>query len=88
MHNEASFSGVLRILFWIFAIAFLIRLIANMALPYVMRKAEQKMRENAQRFQESQRPTRSEGEVTIESNKSKSRNKGDDDYVDYVEIKD
>lgn len=88
MVYEASFSGVLRILFWIFAIAFLIRLIANMALPHVMRKAEEKMRENARRYNENARPPRPEGQVTVEKGSKGGQNKSDGDYVDFVEIKD
>jgi hypothetical protein len=88
MIHEASFSGVLRILFWIFAISFAIRLLARLALPHVMRKAEEKMRENMRRQQESQRPSRREGDVSIDSSKFDGKNKNDGEYVDYVEIKD
>ncbi len=88
MIYEASFSGIIRIIFWIFAIGFIIRLIANLALPHVMRKAEQRMRENAQRYQENQRPPRSEGDITIENKNRTNSGKSNGDYVDYVEIKD
>lgn len=87
MVYEASFSGILRILFWIFAIAFLIRLVANMALPHVIRKAEEKMRDNARRNQDNARPSRPEGQVTVESAKRDSKDDQGGDYVDYVEIK-
>ncbi len=88
MIYEASISGVFRILFWIFAIAFLIRLIANLALPHVIKKAESRMRDNARKYQESQRPRREEGDVTIEKEAGKSSSTSGGDYVDYVEIKD
>ncbi len=88
MIYEASFSGIIRIIFWIFAIGFIIRLIANMALPHVMRKAEERMRENARRFQENQQPQRSEGDVTIENKRRSTSSGSNGDYVDYVEIKD
>lgn len=88
MIYEASFSGIIRIIFWIFAIGFIIRLIANLALPHVMRKAEERMRENANRFRENQRPQRNEGDITIENGKSNSGSKSNGEYVDYVEIKD
>lgn len=88
MEYEASFSGILKILFWIFFVAFLIRLVANLALPRVIRKAEERMKENATRFRENQRPIRPEGDVTIESNSSKHSSGSDGDFVDYIEIKD
>ncbi len=88
MYYEASISGVFRILFWIFAIAFLIRLIANLALPHIIKKVESRMRDNARKHQEGQRPRRADGEVTIEKDASSGKSASGGDFVDYVEIKD
>ncbi len=80
---QASFSGVLRIILWFLLISFIIRLVARLALPMVVRKAEQAMREK------QQGPiNRKEGEVTIERPKSKTRDSVGGEYVDYVEIRD
>jgi hypothetical protein len=63
-----------------------------MALPYVVKNSQEAMKEQARRFYEQQqqqaRPTRKEGEVTIEKNNSTSQSKGKEEYVDFVEIKD
>jgi hypothetical protein len=88
MYQEASFSGVLRILFWFFVISMAIRLLARLLLPYILKKSEQTMRARMQQMQDQQRPQRHEGEVTIEKNSSAHKSAGAGDYVDYVEIKD
>ena len=88
MVYEASLSGVLRIIFWIIVISFLVRLIARLALPYVMKKTEENMRQKMNDFQNSQRPQRQEGDVSIQSGSAhKSNSSKDGEYVDYVEIK-
>jgi hypothetical protein len=88
MVYESSFSGIIRIIFWIILVSFIIRLVARMALPLVVKKAEQKMRERAQQFEESQRPPRNEGEVTIEKPKRSGKGSADGEYTDYIEVKD
>ena len=89
MVYEASLSGILRIIFWIIAISFLLRLIARLALPYVMRRAEENMRQKMNDFQNSQRPTRTEGDVSIDNGGSPNNSKNrDGEFVDYIEIKD
>ncbi len=84
---EASFSGILRIIFWILIISFIIRIVARLALPHVIRKADERMKENMHRQRESQRPQRPEGHVIIENNKT-NKTKSGDDYADFVELKD
>lgn len=90
MVYEASLSGVLRIILWIIVISFILRLIARMAMPYVMKKAQEQMRQRMSDFQQQQRPQhRHEGDVTIQSGgRSQSNSNKDGEYVDYVEIKD
>lgn len=88
MIYEASFYGALRIIFWILLISFIIRLVVRMATPYVVKKSEDVLRRRMEEFQNQQRqqnqPSRSEGEVTIESRKPR---KDDGEFTDYVEIK-
>lgn len=87
IYQEASFTGVIRIIFYFFLISFIIRLVAKLALPYVIKKGEEAMRERAGQFHQPQ-SNRKEGEVTIETKGRKSSKKDDDDeYVDYVEIR-
>jgi hypothetical protein len=90
MVYEASLSGVLRIIFWIIVISFVLRLIARMALPYVVKKAEENMRQRMSDFQQQQqRPQRQEGDVSIQNGgRQQSGSSKDGEYVDYVEIKD
>ena len=91
MIHEASFSGILRILFWIFLISFIVRLVARLALPVVVRKSQEHMRnqmEEAMRRQRAQSSaTRPEGSVTVEKPSSKGTSSQDGDYVDFVEVK-
>jgi hypothetical protein len=87
MLYEASLSGILRIIFWILVVSFIIRLVARLALPHVMRKADERMKEHMRRQEEARRPQRPEGHVTIENNRSGKPGSGDD-YVDFVELKD
>lgn len=90
MIYEASLSGVVRLIFWIIAISFVIRLIARLALPLVVNKAQESMKRQAEQFyrqqQEAARPRR-EGEVTVESTTRKPHQAPSGDYVDFVEIK-
>lgn len=86
---EASFTGVIRIILWILVISFIIRLIARIALPIVVKNAEQNLRKRADEFRRQQEPHRPEGDVKIVKNEIKSTHKNSEgEYVDYVEIKD
>jgi hypothetical protein len=91
MIHEASFSGILRILFWIILISFIVRLVARLALPVVVRKSQEQMRQQMEaamrRQREQSQPPRPEGSVTVEKPSSKSRPTDDGDYVDFVEVK-
>lgn len=86
---EASFTGVIRIILWILVISFIIRLIARLALPVVIKKAEQNMRQRAEEFRRQHDAQRPEGDVKIVNKETKNNNKNSDgEYVDYIEIKD
>lgn len=87
MVYEASLGGVIRIILWVLAISFIIRLIARLAIPHVVRGAQERMQEEMRRRQDAARPPRREGQVTVETN-TKGTSKADKgDYVDFVEIK-
>ncbi|MDZ4751514.1 MAG: hypothetical protein SGI87_07875 [Flavobacteriales bacterium] len=82
---EASISGVLKIIFYIILFSALIRFVAHLAAPYVIRNAQEALKERM-RSQQEQNQQRREGDITIEkSPKSAKDDKGE--YVDYVEIK-
>jgi len=87
MVYEASLAGVFRIIFWILIGSFIIRLIVRLALPHVVRGAQERMQEEMRKRQEAQRPKRREGDVTIEMNDRNSGKSQKGDYVDFVEIK-
>lgn len=93
MIHEASFSGLLRILFWILLILFIVRLVTRLALPVVVRKGQEHMRAQMEEAMRRQRahtqPPKPEGSVTVEQpNNNKRGSGGDGEYVDFVEIKD
>lgn len=88
MIQEASISGVIKIIFYLILFSMIIRIIARLALPIVVKKAESKMREQAEEFQRRNAPQRPEGDVKIEMNKKGNSKSQDGEYVDYVEIKD
>ncbi|MEN9347621.1 MAG: DUF4834 family protein [Flavobacteriales bacterium] len=90
--EEASVSGLLRTLFYFFLGYMIIKLIARLALPYVISKGEEAMRQRAAQFYENQHKQsaeqRREGEVRVEQKQSaQSKYKDEGDYVDFVEIK-
>jgi hypothetical protein len=87
MVYEASLAGIIRILLWILAISFIIRLVARIAIPYVVRGAQERMHEQMRNQQRAQEDRRREGEVRVESNKSDKGRNDDGEYVDFVEIK-
>jgi hypothetical protein len=87
MVYEASLAGILRIIFWILVVSFVIRLIARLAIPHVVRGAQERMQEQMRNQQRAREDRRKEGEIRVESNnKGRGRNE-DGEYVDYVEIK-
>ncbi|MFM7234996.1 MAG: hypothetical protein ACKO7B_15725 [Flavobacteriales bacterium] len=87
MVHEASLGGIIRILFWILVVSFIIRLVARLAIPYVVRGAQERMQEQMRNQQRAREDRRREGEVRVESNKGGKGRKEGGEYVDYVEIK-
>jgi hypothetical protein len=71
------------------AIYFIIRLFTRYILPIILDKKIKDMHEKMQNQQKQQhRTNRSEGDVTIEYNDSrnKNRNQGNGEYVDFEEV--
>lgn len=90
MIYEASIGGVFRIILWIIVISLLIRFIARLTAPIIIRKVQDEMKQKMNEHFESRQPKRSEGDVSINSSSSHSHIKKnhEGEYVDYVEIKD
>jgi len=82
--EEASLSGVFRMILIILAIYFLVRLLGRLAMPFMNSK------DSGQRQNSRNRDSRKEGDVTIEyTDKNKKNRKGDSgegDYVDFEEL--
>ena len=87
MVYEASLAGILRIIFWILVVSFVIRLIARLAIPHVVRAAQERMHEQMRNQQHAREERRPEGEVRVESHPNNKSKNNDGEYVDYVEIK-
>lgn len=87
MVYEASLGGIVKIILWILFISFIIRLVARLAIPHVVRAAQDRMQEQMRNQQRAREDQRREGEVRVESNTRNKGRKDDGDYVDYVEIK-
>ncbi len=93
--HEASFSGTLRILFYIIAFYYIMKFLARILLPLLVKKAVQKAGEN---FQQQQRQYQSGGyqntrntsnnEIVYDTAKATKprETKKVGEYVDYEEI--
>jgi ABC-type sulfate transport system permease component len=86
---EASLSGALKVIFYFLLFSFILSLVLKMMAPYALRKAEEAMREQARKQHDAfQSQGRKEGEVTVEKETKRPGRSGNDDYVDFIEIKD
>ena len=91
--QEASFSGLIRTLFYIISFYYIFRFLAKLFLPIVVKKVVEKASENMhqqqQRHYQDSWQRSADGETTIYNmdNVKKSREtKKVGDYVDYEEI--
>ncbi len=91
--QEASFTGFIRTLFYILAIYYIVRFLARLFLPLLVKKVVEKAGENFQKQQQSTQQkawqkTPNNDEVIIDTtNAKKSREtKKVGDYVDYEEL--
>ena len=79
----------LRTILIIVVIYYGIRLFSRYVLPLLVDKGLKNMQQKMQNQQrQNQRPSRPDGEVTIENNKNTDRNKSQNqgDYVDFEEV--
>lgn len=79
--------GFIRTLAIIAIIYFGIRIISKYILPMLVDKGIKNMQQKMQNPQQNQKPSRPDGEVTIENNKkgnNNTQNRGD--YVDFEEV--
>jgi hypothetical protein len=76
----ATLGGVIRTIFWIILISYLLRFIARMSVQYAMNKTQEEMQrqfqqqQHQQQYQNKQQSSKSHEPVG--------------EYVDYIEIKD
>jgi len=86
---EASMIGIFRIILYVLLFTFIIRLVARLALPYVVKKASARMQDRMDEMQrQRQNAERPEGHVTVEKKSTSSPTKKEDgDFVDYEEVK-
>lgn len=80
--------GFVRTLFVLVIIYFGIKLITRYVLPLLVDKGVKKMQQKMHEQQRQQRPSRPDGEVTIENNRNKKGNGKQDkgEYIDFEEV--
>lgn len=85
--ETASFSGLIKTIFWLVVIYYAFKFLARLLMPILMRKMMQKAEENFQTFQNQtqQRTSESSNKNTFDNPKVK---KQVGEYIDYEEIKD
>ena len=85
--ETASFSGLIKTIFWLVVIYYAFKFLARLLMPILMRKMMQKAEENFQTFQNQtqQRTSEPTNKNTFDNPKVK---KQVGEYIDYEEIKD
>lgn len=86
MNYESSLAGVFRIIFWLVLISLLVRVVARLAIPLVVRHSSEQLRKTMENTHRNNQ--RSEGTVTVENKKSSLTSSAEkSEYVDFVEMK-
>ena len=83
------FVGFIKFLFWFFFISYLLKILARIFAPLLMKRFTNKMQERfQQQYQNSKNPPQEEGKVTLEKTNTSTKTKSDDvgDYVDFEEV--
>jgi len=84
--QEASFNGLLKAIFWILAIYYIVKFLARLFLPVLAKKMVEKASEQFQQQQQQyQNQQQSPVDTTIKSDKPREKNKVGE-YIDYEEI--
>ncbi|HRG17771.1 MAG TPA: DUF4834 domain-containing protein [Flavobacterium lutivivi] len=81
--ETASFNGLLRTILWIFAIYYIMKFLARLLLPVVVKKTFEKAEEHIRQQQEQYTQQNSTPKNTTEKPKEK---KVVGEYIDYEEI--
>lgn len=81
--ETASFNGLLRTILWIFAIYYIMKFLARLLLPVVVKKTFEKAEEHIRQQQEQYTQQNSAQKNTTEKPKEK---KVFGEYIDYEEI--
>ena len=81
--ETASFNGLLRTILWIFAIYYIMKFLASLLLPVVVKKTFEKAEEHIRQQQEQYTQQNSTQKNTTEKPKEK---KVVGEYIDYEEI--
>jgi len=85
--QEASFAGLLNILFYIFLIYNVFKILFRLLFPIVIHKTMQNMEERFRQQQAAHEPKTKTGETIIDKKPSqKSKVKEDGEYIDFEEI--
>jgi hypothetical protein len=85
--------GLVNFLFWFFVISYLLKILARIFAPILMKRFANKMQDSFQQqfnqqHQNPQNPQHQEGKVTLEKIKPSVKTKSDNvgDYVDFEEV--
>jgi hypothetical protein len=81
--------GLIKFLFWFFFISYLLKILARIFAPLLMKRFANKMQERFnQQYQNPQTPVQEEGKVTLEKTNTSTKTKSDNvgDYVDFEEV--
>lgn len=88
MIAAASFSSFIKTILWIMFIIYALRFLARLAAPVIIRRAEARLREEAERRTSQNGPARPDGHVKVDHTANGTGADPGGEYVDYVEIKD
>ena len=80
--------GLVNFLFWFFVISYLLKILARIFAPILMKRFANKMQDRFQQHHNPQNPQHQEGKVTLEKIKPSVKTKSDNvgDYVDFEEV--
>ena len=85
--------GLIKFLFWVFFISYLLKILARIFTPLLMKRFAHKMQDRFQQkfnqqYPNQQKPQQEEGKVTLEKTNTSIKTKSDDigDYVDFEEV--
>ena len=81
--------GLVKFLFWFFLISYLLKILARIFAPLLMKRFVDKIQERFnQQYQNQKNSHQEEGKVTLEKINNSTKTKSDDvgDYVDFEEV--